>query len=261
MIPSLAICGHATPDLAETIELALEAPGPVCIEYSFDPRDVEAARPAVDFIRAASPVGSEVRFHFPLGPLELGDIDPEAGERALSAMTDAVRLISQVGGEYLTVHAALPEGAHEFRVFAETTDRLRRLVGAGAEVGVTVALENLRWGLTSDPRHFLDLVRNSGAAVTLDVGHAVSSELALRGVVPGTEFARMLAPRIVGAHVYDREDPHHFAPTDLDRIGETLEVLLSETECRWWVIELFNPEEVRSTRALLSAFLAEKVAS
>jgi hypothetical protein len=90
------------------------------------------------------------------------------------------------------------------------------------------------------------------------VGHAVSSETAHAGITTGAEYARLLAPRIVGAHVYDREDPHHIAPTNLDRIGDTLRVLLGETTCRWWVIELFSDAEIRSTRELLLSMLAER---
>ena len=120
---------------------------------------------------------------------------------------------------------------------------------------MTICLENLRWGLTSEPAHFIELVEAADTAVTLDVGHAVSSETAHAGATTGAEFARMLAPRIVGAHVYDREDPHHIAPTDLERIGDTLSVLLDETACRWWVIELFSADEIRPTRELLLEFL------
>jgi sugar phosphate isomerase/epimerase len=140
-------------------------------------------------------------------------------------------------------------------VFERTKERLRELVERGHEVGVTVCLENLRWGLTSEPSHFIELVEAAGSAITLDVGHAVSSETARAGTTTGAEFARMLAPRIVGAHVYDREDPHHIAPTDLDRIGDTLKVLLEETPCKWWVIELFSAEDIRPTRELLLDFL------
>jgi sugar phosphate isomerase/epimerase len=259
MIPSLAICGHATPALIETAELALEVPGqPLCVEYSFDPENVRSALEDTRFLRTLAPESAEIRFHFPLGHIELADLDPDAGERALSRFFSAVEVVAEAGGEFLTVHAALPMGAHEFKVFGETKDRLRRLVEFGRDRGVTVALENLRWGLTSHPRHFIDLVEWSGSAVTLDVGHAVSSDVAESGAYSGAEFARLVAPRIVGAHVYDREAPHHIAPTDLDRIGETLRVLLGETGCRWWVIELFSADEIRSTRALLLDFLAQE---
>jgi len=251
MFPRIAICAHATPTLAETISLAQEAAGPVCIEYSFNPSDLPAVLSDSAAIRRLAGRDVELRYHFPLGRYELADLDESAAADALVQFLSAVELVARSGGTYLTVHAALHGGAHEYPVFDRTKERLRTLVERGREVGVTVCLENLRWGLTSEPQHFVDLVEFADSAVTLDVGHAVSSETARAGSVTGAEYAHMLAPRIVGAHVYDREDPHHIAPTDLDRIGDTLRVLLEETACRWWVIELFSAEEIRSTRALL----------
>ena len=255
MLPRLALCAHATPTLAETISLAREVPGPVCIEYSFDTGDLRRALSDSDSLHDLAGSDFELRYHFPLGRFELANLDDDAAEVAFGQFVSATDIVARCGGRYMTVHAALHSGAHEYPVFECTQDRLRRLVDHGRERGVEICLENLRWGLTSEPEHFIALAEAADSAVTLDVGHAVSSDVATSGGVSGAEFARMLAPRIVAAHVYDREDPHHIAPTDLDRIGDTLRVLLDESACRWWVIELFDADEVRSTRALLRGML------
>jgi sugar phosphate isomerase/epimerase len=258
MHPRLAICAHAVPTLPKVISLASEVPGPVCIEYSFDPSNLQAALRDSDSMQRLAGRDSEIRYHFPLGRYELANLDEDAANEALAQFLSAVEIVAKAGGRYLTVHAALHGGAHEYPVFERTKERLAELVERGREVGVTVCLENLRWGLTSEPSHFIELVEAADSAITLDVGHAVSSEAAHTGTTTGAEFERMLAPRIVGAHVYDREDPHHIAPTDLVRIGDTLGVLLDETTCRWWVIELFSADEIRSTRALLLGFLQDR---
>jgi sugar phosphate isomerase/epimerase len=258
MLPRIAICAHATPTLPEAVSLAGEVAGPICIEYSFDPSNLAIAQRDSEAIRRLAERDVELRYHFPLGRFELANLDEDSATEALGQFLSAVDIVSRSGGRYLTVHAALHGGAHEYPVFERTKDRLRELVEHGNEVGVTVCLENLRWGLTSEPEHFVDLVEAADSAVTLDVGHAVSSETARAGITTGAEYARLLAPRIVGAHVYDREDPHHIAPTNLDRIGDTLRVLLGETTCRWWVIELFSDAEIRSTRELLLSMLAER---
>jgi sugar phosphate isomerase/epimerase len=255
VLPRIALCAHATPTLAETISLAREVAGPVCIEYSFDPGNLSSALRDAEAIHRLADRDVEMRYHFPLGRFELANLDESSADEALVQFLSATDIVAKSGGRYLTVHAALHGGAHEYPVFARTKERLQALVEHGREVGVTVCLENLYWGLTSEPEHFADLVEFADAAVTLDVGHAVSSETARAGTTTGAEFAQTLAPRIVGAHVYDREDPHHIAPTDLERIGDTLAVLLSETACRWWVIELFSAKEIRSTRGMLLSLL------
>jgi sugar phosphate isomerase/epimerase len=258
MLPRLAICAHATPTLTEAVSLAGELPGALCIEYSFDPSNLTEALRDSAAIRRMTRRDVELRYHFPLGRFELANLDEDSAAEALGEFLSAVDLVAKCGGRYLTVHAALHSGAHEYPVLERTKERLAELVERGNEVGVTVCLENLRWGLTSEPEHFVELVEAADSAVTLDVGHAVSSDTAKSGAISGAEYARMLAPRIVGAHVYDREDPHHIAPTDLNRIGDTLSVLLDETACRWWVIELFTADEIRSTRELLLSMLAPR---
>ena len=93
----------------------------------------------------------------------------------------------------------------------------------------------------------------SGAGVTFDLGHANSSTAAQAGY-PAERFARMLAGRMVGAHIYDRETDVHHAPATIDSIAPTLDVLL-DWSCDWWTIELTRPGDVLHTARLLNDYL------
>ena len=198
---------------------------------------------------------TELRFHFPLGGIGLGTPDEANDAGGLAGAKEVIDALPGQGERLLTVHLPLCSDVTP-RQLASARDRLRDVVQYGCERGVTVCLENLRWGVTSDPAAFIDLIEYSGAGVTFDIGHANSSEFAQAGF-SSERFAELVSAHVRNAHVYDREDPYHRAPTDLARIGPTLEILL-QTGCDWWVIELFDREEVVATRSLLMEFLSER---
>jgi sugar phosphate isomerase/epimerase len=253
MRPRIAICGHAAPDLESAVRLALEEGPRAGIELTLDPYDIEAG--ARDGGRAGAQYDQalEVRYHFPLGGLELSDPSLSGGREALAAMLFAAESIARAGGTHLTVHAALPRDVTAGPRFEETAARLTELVSVAMSHGVTICLENLRWGATSEPDPFLDLVERSGSSVTFDVGHAASSEAASRGF-GADRFARAVSDGIEGAHVYGHEAERHHPPEDLASIAPALEALM-DASCAWWVVELLEWDELRRTRMIVLEFL------
>ncbi|MDO8950586.1 MAG: TIM barrel protein [Actinomycetota bacterium] len=256
MEPRIAVCGHTSPLIEATLALAFEHHGHAAIDLSLIPTDLGSVVFHTHTLRSLS-AGSdlEIRYHLPLGYREIGHADAAEADLALAWMTEAVSHVALAGGGFLTIHTGLPGDATRARI-AATTSRLAEVVAHGENLGVRVCLENLRWGLTSDPDEFMGLVTGSGALVTLDVGHAASSDVAARGF-GAEQFARMVAPYVRNAHVYEREESFHIAPLDLVTLTAPLDVLLDETHCDWWVVELTDVEEARRTRAMLVEFLAQ----
>lgn len=254
MRPKLAVCSHLVPSWEETVELARERDNGASIDYSLDSADLDAVVRDIEVLKAACPNnGLEVRYHLPFGDAEIANGDPELARRAVDVMKCAIDRVGEVGGRYVTLHMGLNSDLHGPLRWEHAVEHLTELVEYGREHGVIVCLENLREGFTSEPERFIELIHASGAAVTFDVGHATSSEAAARGF-GAARFARLVAPHVANVHVYDREGPGHIAPTDLSRIGDALSELVY-SECRWWVVELGNADEVRRTRDLLIHFL------
>jgi len=258
MEPTLAVCGHTAPSLEATIGLVREVVGHPGVDLSLVPRDLGSVVFQTHALRTVYPGDDlEIRYHLPLGYREIGHADPAEADVALGWMTEAVSQVALAGGSYLTLHAGIPGDASRERI-SSTTERLAGIVAHGVGLGVEVCLENLRWGLTSDPDEFMGLVTGSGASVTLDVGHAASSDIAARGF-GAEQFARLVAPHVRNAHVYEREVEQHVAPLDLVALTPALDVLLGETRCDWWVVELHNVPDARRTRAMLAEFLETAV--
>jgi sugar phosphate isomerase/epimerase len=253
MRPRIAICRHTAGDDASAVALALAHTDYAGVEISVDQNDPTAGVAGAAPLVALSEGVLAVRYHFPLGPLELSDPSPHDAQTALNAMLATVEAIAETGGGTLTVHAALPRDAKSGPRFSATVSRLRELADVGRENGVTVCLENLRWGATSDPDVVIGMADAAGTRITLDVGHANSSDVAAAGYAP-ERFVRDAGERIAGAHVYDREIEIHHAPDDLERIGDTLHALC-DVGCDWWTVELVRYDEAHRTAFMLDEFL------
>lgn len=253
MNPVVAICRHAVESDLTACALAQEHTTPG-IELTLNPEALELSAVRVASLRAM--LGSEValRYHFPLGGYDLAAASHVDADAGLRRMTEAVDLLGEADpGAFLTVHAPLPTEARHGGRFLATRDRLAELVAHARVCAVTVSVENLRWGATSHPDTLIDLADTAGAAVTFDVGHATSSDVAADGI-DAVAFVTQLGSRIQSAHVYERETDRHHAPENLDLIGPVLGALCA-VGCPWWTIELTDPAEIRATRSLLQSWL------
>jgi sugar phosphate isomerase/epimerase len=225
------------------------------IEFRIDAHRIGDLPEQVNALNARLPESDspdrEIRYHFPMGPFEISHVEDDQAFRALTLMEAAVGHIAELGGRYLTVQLALPEDVDHER-FPRAADLLGELVRHGADHGVRVCLENLRWGVTSHPEPFLELVDSSDAGVTFDVGHAMSSDAAAEGFT-AARFAAELGDRIENVHVYGREEATHHPPRSIDEIRPAVDALLA-TRCSWWAIELFGLAEVTATRDMLRAY-------
>jgi sugar phosphate isomerase/epimerase len=213
-------------------------------------------------LRRLPDAGLEVRFH--LSPeVEMAHAAPAIAARAVRNLQQGLDVAARYArrpargasagpSTYATVHLACNESPPEALDWATAVQNLSALVEYGQQRGVTVCLENLRTGWTSDPDLFVQLLDQSGARVTFDLGHATSSSFAAQRLA----FLDRVASRVVNAHVYEveRKGVGHIAPTDLRVIGPLLESLLY-TGCDWWLIELADPKTVERTQALLLAYL------
>ena len=219
------------------------------LEYAADPGALERLAGQVEpYVRAGMPV----RYHGFLPGYELGHADPALAERGLDKHLAALDAMHGHGEQVITFHVGLnPDDPLDAR---RVVENLTRVVEHGCSLGITVCLENLRRGPTSDPYRVMGWAEASGAMTTFDIGHAVSSETVRSGKLTALQFLEIMSSRLREVHMYERETDRHHPPTDMSIVGPIVDLLL-DTECGWWTIELDDYAEALATRALLVDYL------
>ena len=228
------------------------------IDFSFDLEQLPKT-PAQEsrWVKDISTLGPlEVRYHCPFERIDLGHDDPDKVEEAEAIFRRIIRLISKVGGRYMTIHIGLGHDSTEPLSWETTIDNLRRLVNYGGALRVRVCLENLAWGWTSKPNLFEKLIRRSGANVTLDIGHAYVCESVQSQQYAVEDFVTPHADRVFNAHIYHTEIPGqgHIPPKKREDIQDRL-TLLQEIGCEWWVIEIREVEGLLKTKKIVDEYL------
>lgn len=197
----------------------------------------------------------EVRFHCALPGIDFAYQDNRA-ERSMAVLIQTIERIAEVGGKHITVHTGFGHVAPSELDFRKAVNNLTLLVERGAHCGILISLENLTSHWTSDPELFHEVIQQSGAGVTLDIGHAhVCSSRSPESNI----YERYIMPhrdRIVSAHIYHTEQSGvgHVAPRGIEDLYDRLELLKGAASCDWWVIELNRESDILHTRDLLNHY-------
>ena len=192
--------------------------------------------------------GMAVRHHGYFPGEEIGHAHAATAEDAMQLHFKAMEAMQGVGEPLMTVHVGLDRTLpldHQ-----RVVKNLTRLSEYGKKIGVAVSLENLRRGPTANPETLLDWARRSGAGITLDIGHAVSSQCVCSKAISVETIIDLAAERLVEVHFYASETNRHWAPRNMDILGPIADKLIT-TDCRWWTIELEDTQDVLFTRGLL----------
>ena len=221
------------------------------IEYTPDPEDFSTMSAVLaPFLERKIPL----RFHAFFPEHEIGDQD---GDTAAEAMNHHRRFLevvaSMVVEPVITCHLGLiAERPIEIN---RAGDNLGLLVRRAEALGITLSLENLRKGPASNPKQVWDWAKAAGSALTLDIGHALSSKMVKEGVMTMDEIIDLFTPRIIEAHYYEKESDRHHPPQDMRILGPVVDHLL-RTPCRWWTIELEDLSDIDRTVELTRGYLA-----
>ena len=221
------------------------------IEFTPDPDDF-STMPAM-----LAPIlerGIPVRFHAFFPGYEIGDQDAGVANNAMKHQCRFLEVVASIAtAPVITCHIGLdPEKPIEI---SRAGDNLGLLVRRAKELGATLALENLRRGPASDPRQVLSWAEAADSALTLDIGHALSSQMVHEKTMSMDEIVDLFTPRIVEAHYYEKETDRHYPPKDMRLLGPVVDHLV-QTPCNWWTIELEDLQDIDRTVELTRNYLA-----
>lgn len=216
------------------------------VEFSPNPRQPDHTP---RMLHAFLDAGLPVRFHTRYFGYELGHADNRLAGIALDVHVKTLSTAVALGEPVVTVHTGLDPAQPV--VFSRIVDNLSRLVDHAGELGITICLENLRKGHSSDPLKVMEWAEASGAMITFDVGHALGAECVRSGRHSPEDFVEMFGPRLLGVHIYGKEDAGgHHPIKDMSAFEPIIEKLL-QTRCSWWTVELQDPDEALHSRALI----------
>ena len=259
--PKLA-CRNLIPDISRLKQFVLDY-GFDGVDWNFTreelPRRPQEESSLVQTISSLSPL--EVRYHCGFWKTDLGDVDPDKAKEAMNVFRYVCRLVSKLGGRFLTIHVGLGRNSTTRLSWNRTVEGLASLVQFASGLGVRICLENLAWGWTSRPELFEKLIRKSAAWATLDIGHAQVSPSVTTQHYQIQDFVMPHPERFLSAHVYHEEKEGHLAPLSTKDIEDRLNLLLQLPLCEWWVLELHHEKPLLDTLAVVREYLEQKAKS
>ncbi len=253
--PALAICNYI-PDLSELKSQAMRN-GFSGVDWTFKVEDL----PGNDFeesrllrkISSLTPL--EIRYHCAFRDTDLGDEDDAKADLAMEVFRKVCRLISKLEGRFMTVHLGLGRKSPEGLSWERTVRSLGDLVDYAQSLSICLCLENLASGWSSRPQLFEKLIRKTGAAITLDIGHARVCQSVQCRMYELEDFVMPHSERVRNAHIYHEEiDDQHVSPRCLEDLRDRLD-LLSSLHCKWWVLELRKEEPLLQTLKVVRQYL------
>jgi sugar phosphate isomerase/epimerase len=202
----------------------------------------------------------EVRYHLAFHGMDLGDDNQEEAKRALQVFREVCRLISKLGGRFVTIHVGGLGRESSWELSWQTAIKaLRDLVQFANRLGLRLCVENLAWGWSSRPWLYEKLLRFSGAWATLDVGHSKICQEVQSGGYRVQDFVSPHPGRFVNAHVYDEENEvGHIPPIHLTDVEDRLHLLDNLPQCDWWVLELREEGPLRQTLGVVEEYLQSR---
>jgi len=253
--PLLACCNFIPQEHLRQFALDLGFKG---IDWTFTlesvPQNPAGEADLARIIRSMHPL--EVRYHLAFQGIDPGDENPEAARRALRVFREVCRLVSKLGGRFVTMHVGgLGRESSSDLSFQTCLKALQDLVQFANRLRLRLCMENLAFGWSSRPKLYEKLLRLSGAWGTLDLGHARVCQAVQSGGWRVHDFVSPHPERFVNAHVYHEENEMgHVPPAGLAQIESRLRLLDTLPLCNWWVLELREEGALRQTLAVITEY-------
>ena len=230
------------------------------IDWSFDARQLpQTPADIAEWVKGQQSLAPlEIRYHCPFIKVDIGHEDSREQAAAVDLFKQIIYLVAAARGRFLTLHVGLGRDTTRILSWESTISNLKALVQLGNENGITVCLENLAWGWTSKPNLFEKLVRQSGAAVTFDIGHAHACDTVNSQQYSAKDFVTPHYHWVYNAHIYHTEIPGtgHVPPDEIEDINERLRIL-DRTPCNWWVLELRERKGLLQTKSVIDDYLTQ----
>jgi sugar phosphate isomerase/epimerase len=251
--PLLAISSWVSKSYEDVLKFGVSL-GFRAIELDCDEKPIPATQRGRKLLKEVlKKYGLEVFYHSPFLDQAIGSANSVIRQNTFNNLRMYLEFLQELDARYLVIHAGVDEEECPRR---NIVDDLTRLVGIANTKSITLCVENLRYGLSSDPHNLRDLAEECGAKITFDLGHANSCDWTLNQNHSSKDFLRVIEERVVAAHIYLREGGGRHQPfTRIEEIKDTLDQLRSSNSVKWWTIELPDIEDTIREKLILDSYL------
>ncbi len=156
----------------------------------------------------------KLQIHAPLSDINIGSVSETIRHASVNEVVGSLKLASELDIEVVTFHpghlSPLTKNIPEF-VYTQTSRSLNEISRAAQEYGVTACVENMPnfiFTRYQTPKELLEAIRDSDFLITLDVGHANTSENLISYIYPE------IVDNLGNVHLHDNAGDRdaHLAP-------------------------------------------------
>jgi len=250
--PQLAMCSWVSKSYEDVLRFALGL-GFDAVELDCDEKPIPATKRSRDKLREVlNHYELKLFYHSPFLDQALGSANQFIRGNTINTLKMYLDFLEELEADYLVVHAGIDE---EECPRQNVIEDMQRLVELAEAKSITLCIENLRFGLSSEPQSLLELAKECGSKITFDLGHANSCSWTSDQKRSSKDFLRIIEGRVVSAHVYLKEQGGRHHPfTKLEEVKETLDYLRNLGGVKWWTIELPNLEDVIREKSMLEHY-------
>lgn len=168
-----------------------------------------------------------------------------------------IDFLEELEASHLVIHAGVDDTECPRENVVED---LMKLVSIAESKSISLCVENLRFGLSSDPYRLRELAEECGSNIVFDLGHANSCRWTASEKRSPKDFLKIIENRVVGAHIYLKEEGgRHHAFREIDDVKETLDQLIGINGIVWWTIELPIIEDAIKEKLMIDSYFKKEI--
>lgn len=251
--PLLSMCSWVSKNYEDVLRLALSS-GFEAVELDCDEKPIPATKKSrMKMKEVIRQYGLGIFFHSPFLDQAIGSANDTIRQNTLNTLKMYLDFLEDFEAEYFVIHAGVDEEECPIR---NVVDDLKNLIDIAQKKALTICVENLRIGVSSDPRRLFELAEECGTKICFDLGHAHSCPWVRNEKRSPREFLRIVENKVVAAHIYLKEEGGRHHPfTRIEEVKETLDHLRNLYGVKWWTIELPSLEDTMKEKLILDSYL------
>lgn len=254
--PLLSMSSWVTKSYEDVLRIA-QALNFDAVELDCDEKPIPATRTSRSKVKEVfSKYPLRMFFHSPFLDQAVGSRIDTIRQNTFNTLKMYLDFLEELEASHLVIHAGVDDTECPEE---NVVDDLKKLVDIAETKSITLCVENLRFGLSSDPHRLRELAEECGSRIVFDVGHANSCHWTLDEKRSSKDFLRIIENSVVSAHVYLKEEGGRHHPfREIEEVKDLLDHLTGLNSVVWWTIELPVIEDVIKEKLMIDSYFKRR---